>query len=142
LRAAVARVNDEFSLAASGIPRGTKFYDPQRAGPLWMTISEAARVQPPHKKGDLTMTNHDSNTSPSTKNAPIAKIKLGRIRANIWQRIVGEDFFYSVSLERIYRDSEGKWRKSQSFNHEDLLVLAKVADMAHTQIMELQSYES
>ncbi len=88
------------------------------------------------------MTNHDSNTTPSTKNAPIAKIKLGRIRANIWQRIVGEDFFYSVSLERNYRDSDGKWRKSQSFNPEDLLALAKVADMAHTQIMELQGYES
>jgi hypothetical protein len=38
-------------------------------------------------------------------------------------------------LSRLYRDGE-EWRSLESFGRDDLLVLAKVADLAHTWICE------
>ena len=48
---------------------------------------------------------------------------------------------YSVTFSRIYRDAEGQWKTTQSFGRNDLLVLAKVADRAHSRIFELQRTE-
>ena len=39
---------------------------------------------------------------------------------------------------RIDRDAAGQWKTTQSFGSDDLLVLAKVADRAHSRIFELQ----
>jgi len=80
------------------------------------------------------MTNATSTKAEPSK-APIAKLRLGLIYANIWQRVTDEDAFYSVSFERRYRDKDGKWQSTHSFNADDLLLLAKLADKAHTEIM-------
>lgn len=42
---------------------------------------------------------------------------------------------------RIDRDAAGQWKTTQSFGRNDLLVLAKVADRAHSRIFELQRAE-
>ena len=47
----------------------------------------------------------------------------------------------SVTFSRIYRDAEGQWKTTQSFGRNDLLVLAKVADQAHSRIVDLQRTE-
>ena len=64
-------------------------------------------------------------------------------------RCVGKGMAESVSLNprssigaldsRIDRDAAGQWKTTQSFGSGDLLVLAKVADRAHSRIFELQS---
>jgi hypothetical protein len=46
---------------------------------------------------------------------------------------------YNVTLERLHRDADEKWQSTGSFGRDDLLVLAKVADQAHTRIHELQA---
>jgi hypothetical protein len=74
-----------------------------------------------------------------TAKPPVAKLRIGLINANIWQRTTDEDVFYSVSFERRYRDSEGNWQSTHSYNAEDLLVLAKLADQAHTEILNLRT---
>ena len=79
------------------------------------------------------MTNATSKKAQPSK--PIAKLRLGLVYANIWQRITEEDAFYSVSFERRYRDKDGNWKSTHSFNTDDLLLLAKLADKAHTEIM-------
>jgi len=48
---------------------------------------------------------------------------------------------YSVTFSRIYRDAEGQWKTTQSFGLNDLLVLAKVADQAHSWIVDLEQGE-
>jgi hypothetical protein len=69
---------------------------------------------------------------------PIARVKLYPVDAAIWRNRSSEgDLFYAVTFGRIYHDREGKWKSSSSFNTDDLLTLAKVADLAHSRIVEL-----
>lgn len=48
---------------------------------------------------------------------------------------------YNVTFQRLYRDDEGKWQSSESFGRDDLLLLAKIADQAHSRICGLQLAE-
>ena len=67
---------------------------------------------------------------------PVAKLRLGLINASIWERVTENGTFHSVTFERRYRDAEGNWKSSHSYNADDLLALAKAADLAHTKIVE------
>ena len=43
---------------------------------------------------------------------------------------------YNVTFSRLYKEGD-QWKSTHSFGRNDLLVLAKVADQAHTRIFEL-----
>ena len=75
------------------------------------------------------------------KSAPAARINIFPVSAAIWRNENKKGVFYSVSFERSFRDDQNKWQTSSTFNASDLLVLAKVADLAHTKIMELRASE-
>ena len=47
---------------------------------------------------------------------------------------------HNVTFSRLYKDGD-QWKSTQSFGRNDLLVLAKVADQAHTRIFELPQQE-
>ena len=68
---------------------------------------------------------------------PVAELRLGAVKAAIWKNETAHGARFSVSFERLYRDGEA-WRSSASFSGDDLLVLAKVADLAHTKIHDLK----
>jgi hypothetical protein len=70
-----------------------------------------------------------------TKNRPVHEIRLGAIRASIWENTVGDSHRHNVTLSRIYKDGE-QWKSTESFGRDDLLVVAKVADRAHTWICD------
>ena len=70
---------------------------------------------------------------------PAARINLHPVSAAIWQNRNPKGTFYSVTFERSYRDEGGKWQTSSNFNVNDLLLLAKVADQAHSEILKLRS---
>lgn len=40
-------------------------------------------------------------------------------------------------FDRLYKDGD-KWKSTSTFGRDDLLLLAKVADQAHTRIFQLQ----
>ena len=66
---------------------------------------------------------------------PAAKVTLYPVSAAIWRNASGTgEVFYSATFERSYKDPEGKYKSSDSFNSDHLLLLAKVADLAHTEI--------
>jgi hypothetical protein len=46
--------------------------------------------------------------------------------------------FYSVRFERSYKDGD-TWKSSDSFNSSGLLLLAKLADHAHSEIEKLRA---
>lgn len=75
----------------------------------------------------------------SDNKKPAAKITLYPISAAIWRNENSGQAYYSVTFERSYKDDAGKWHTSGSFNSNDLLLLAKVADQAHTKINELRA---
>jgi hypothetical protein len=86
----------------------------------------------------MTTSMKKTKASKSAK-PPVAKLRLGLINASIWERATSNGTFHSVSFERRYRDAKGEWHSAQSFNLVDLLVLAKLADEAHTEIMKLRA---
>src|SRR5207244_5534095 len=71
--------------------------------------------------------------SDTPRKKPVQDVRLGLIKAAIWENSVGDIVRYNVTFSRIYKD-ENEWKTSDSFGWDDLLVLAKVADQAHTWI--------
>lgn len=65
------------------------------------------------------------------------EIRIGRIKAVIWANETAAGIRHNVQLQRIYRpEGSEEWQTSDSFGRDDLLVVAKVADMAHSWIYE------
>ena len=79
---------------------------------------------------------NSKKTETETKKAPVAKVRVGLISASIWENPTEKGNFHNVTFERRYRDSEGNWHSTHSYGLDDLLTLAKVADLAHTKIIE------
>ena len=71
---------------------------------------------------------------------PVAEIRIGRVKAAIWPNKTEGRTRHTVTFSRLYKDGE-QWKTTQSFGSNDLLVLAKVADRAHSRIFELQQNE-
>ncbi|MEM9416317.1 MAG: hypothetical protein AAGA29_12695 [Planctomycetota bacterium] len=67
-------------------------------------------------------------------NRPVHQIRIGRIRAAIWANATEHGLWHNVTFERSYKDG-GDWKSSDSFGRDDLLTLAKLADLAHTWIV-------
>ena len=64
---------------------------------------------------------------------PVHEIRMGRVRAAIWENQTQNGPRLNVTFTRLYKDGE-QWKNSQSFPREDLPLLCKVADQAHTWI--------
>ena len=73
----------------------------------------------------------------ATNNKPTAELRIGAVKATVWENEGGDITRHNVTFSRLYKDGE-QWKTTQTFGRNDLLVLAKVADQAHTRIFELQ----
>jgi hypothetical protein len=69
------------------------------------------------------------------KQQPAHEIRFGSIRATIWKNSTANGSMFNVTVNWLYKDGD-EWKRSDSFSRDDLLVLAKVADLAHTWIFE------
>lgn len=75
----------------------------------------------------------------SDKPKPIHTLRIGSIQAAIWSNAGQHGAFYNVTIDRRYLDQDEKWQSSGSFGRDDLLVVAKIADAAHSFICERQA---
>lgn len=75
------------------------------------------------------------------RNRPVHSVRLRNIRAAIWANDGEQGTRFNATFARLYKDHEGFWRSSDSFGRDDLLLLAKVADLAHTWISEAMQAE-
>lgn len=68
--------------------------------------------------------------------APVRKIEeFFPIVAAVWRNTSQEGkSWYSVTIERRYKDKDGKWESTGSFGADDLLTVGKVANLAHTEV--------
>lgn len=80
-----------------------------------------------------------STNEPKIKNQPIAKFRVGSVTAGIWKNEGEKGTTFNATFDRRYRDNDNNWHSSASHNPDDLLALAKAADLAHTKILELQA---
>ena len=70
-----------------------------------------------------------------TKNKPVHEVRIGTIKAAVWKNENDNGRYYSTSLQRSYKDGN-EWKNTDYFGRDDLLVVAKVADLVHTWICE------
>lgn len=69
------------------------------------------------------------------KQKPAHEIRLGRVKATIWENETEQGTRHNVTVSRLYKDGD-EWKQSASFGREDLPLVAKVVDLAHTWIYE------
>ena len=69
------------------------------------------------------------------KTRPVHEIRLGRIRAALWEISTEKGTRHNVTVSRLYKEGD-QWKDSASFGREDLPLVIKVLDLAHTWIYE------
>ena len=82
------------------------------------------------------MANKSASSNDSAKR-PVHEFRMGRIKAAVWANSTENGVRHNVTFTRLYKDDESnQWRDSQSFGRDDLPLLAKIVDLAHTWIFE------
>lgn len=85
----------------------------------------------------------ETTTATETKNRPVHQVRFGNVRAAIWANQTERGPMFNVTVSRSYKtkDGDGKdvWSDTDSFGRDDLLVLAKAIDHAHSWIHAQQS---
>ena len=71
----------------------------------------------------------------ASNSKPAAELRIGTVKATVWENEVGGITRHNVTFSRIYPDG-GQWKTTHNFGFKNLLTLAKVADQAHTLIAE------
>ena len=84
-------------------------------------------------------TSNRSNSAQGSAAAPVRTLRLGRIKAAVWENSSDQRPFFNVTFARTYMDADKKFRDTDSFGRDDLLLLAKLADQAHTFVCEQMS---
>ena len=74
-----------------------------------------------------------TNNEPKTTR-PVHEVRIGLIKGAIWANQTDDGVRHNVTFERSYKDGED-WKTTTSFGRDDLLTLAKVADLAHSWII-------
>ena len=69
------------------------------------------------------------------KKRPVHEVRIGRVRAAIWENETENGTFYNVTLSRLYKDGDN-WKDSSSFGRDDLPLVSKVCDQVHSWIFE------
>ena len=72
---------------------------------------------------------------------PVHEVRMGRIRAAIWENETPNGTRHNVTLSRLYKDGD-EWKDSSSFGRDDLPLVAKVADQVHSWIFSQSNGQS
>ena len=106
----------------------------------------------PHS--DRTETDGPPAQPPAAKDKPARVIRIRNLRANVWaNRLASGAVVYNVTFDRLWKEDDevdaggevlkkGEWHQSPSFGKDDLLLLAKLADVAHTWVYRKVQDES
>ena len=57
----------------------------------------------------------------AANNKPVAELRIGAVKATVWENEVGGITRHNVTFSRIYRDGD-QWKTSHSFGLNNLLV--------------------
>ena len=76
------------------------------------------------------------------KKQPVHRVRYGRISAAIWENQTEKGVRHNVTVTRSYKPENEDWKDSNSFGREDLLLVAKVVNEAHSWIFQNGSSNS
>ena len=88
------------------------------------------------------MSSKNAQTASPTKNAatgpklPVKTFRLGRIKAAVWENEADQKKFFNVTFARTYMDEARNFHDTDIYGRDDLPLVAKLADQAHTFIFE------
>lgn len=71
---------------------------------------------------------------PKNSQGPVHEIRLGAIKAAIWANETKNGTRHNVTVSKLYKDDD-EWKQTESFGRDDLLLVAKVVDQAHSWIL-------
>jgi len=77
----------------------------------------------------------------TTATRPTHEVRLASVKAAIWKNENENGARFTTKLSRIYKDGE-TWKSTESFGRDDLLLVSKVADQAHSWIHQQEQDES
>ena len=66
---------------------------------------------------------------------------MGRIKAAVWANQTDKGLRHNVTIVRIYKQGDD-WKETGSFGRDDLPLVSKVSDQAHTWIYEQPAAEA
>jgi hypothetical protein len=66
---------------------------------------------------------------------PVQQIRFGLIKACVWENETKNGLRYNVTVVRLYKNGD-RWVESNHFGRDDLPLVSKVADLAHTWIFQ------
>jgi hypothetical protein len=69
------------------------------------------------------------------KSLPIHEIRMGFIKVSICRNETRSGERHNITVTRLFKDGD-LWRSSDHFGRDDLLLLGKAIDFAHTWIFE------
>ena len=67
---------------------------------------------------------------------PVKTFLLGRIKAAVWENEADQKKYFNVTFARTYVDEAKNYHDTDSLGRDDLPLVAKLADQAHTFIFE------
>ena len=75
-------------------------------------------------------------------NKPVYKSEFWPVSAAVWrnQSNDGKSTWYSVTLERTYKDND-EWKSTGNLNRDDLLLAGKALNQAHSWICSTEAKE-
>lgn len=82
-----------------------------------------------------------SKQNDSPAKGPVHEVRLGRIKAVIWENSTEHGVRHNVTICRLYKDGN-QWKDSTSFGRDDLPLVMKVADQAHSWIFNQSDSDS
>lgn len=62
---------------------------------------------------------------------PSHVVRFGLIKASVWKNQTSAGDRYSITVVRLYKNGD-VWKESTRFGRDDLPLVAKVCDLAHT----------
>ncbi len=68
----------------------------------------------------------------SSSKLPVQTFRLGRIKAAVWENEADAKKFYNVTFARTYTGDDKQPHDTDSFGRDDLPLVGKLADQAHT----------
>ena len=89
----------------------------------------------------ITKKEKDHDNEQRTKKQPVKQFRIGAISATIWLGSITGPSPIQRTIERSYKDKEGKWQRTSSFELGDLYVVEKLAPQAARFIEDLQFAE-
>lgn len=72
------------------------------------------------------------------KQRPVHEIRLANVKAAIFGNQTQNGIRYGISLQRLYKDENGKWDSTATFGRDELPIVEKVCNQCYLWIHEQQ----